>query len=159
MTDLDALIAANDRSLRALAYRLLGDASAMDDVLQEAYLKAFRGFARFRGESSATTWLYRIVYNACIDERRRRKPAASIASDVPAIDSLATVDDRDELARALATLAPADRAAVLLVDAFGFDYAAAARVLGVAPGTIGSRLARARSALKAALAREGVHHA
>jgi RNA polymerase sigma-70 factor (ECF subfamily) len=60
-----------DPGLRALAYRLLGDPDRMDDALQEAYVKAFRGLSSFRGESSLGTWLYRIVYNACLDELKR----------------------------------------------------------------------------------------
>ena len=57
-----------DYRLRGLAYRLLGDRDRMDDVLQEAYVKAFRSLPRFKGDAAVGTWLYRIVYNACIDD-------------------------------------------------------------------------------------------
>ena len=61
-----SLIAHYDRGLRALAYRLLGNAGQMDDVLQDAYVKAFRALGRFRGDAGVGTWIYRITYNACI---------------------------------------------------------------------------------------------
>src|SRR5436309_1979289 len=67
------LIERHDVSHRRLAFRLLGDRDRMDDVLQEAYARAFRALSRFRGDSSLETWLYRIVYNACVDDLRRRK--------------------------------------------------------------------------------------
>jgi RNA polymerase sigma-70 factor (ECF subfamily) len=156
MTDLEAVVAEHDRSLRSLAYRLLGDRDAMDDVLQDAYEKAYRGFARFRGESTVRTWLYRIVYNACLDELRRRRPAETVPEDAAAPDD--DPDLRADLAAALAALAPDERACVLLVDADGFDYASAGRILGVPAGTVASRLNRARAALRTALSPEGAHH-
>src|SRR3546814_10251913 len=61
--------------MRGLAYRLLADRHRMDDALQDAYLKAYRGLNRFKAGSDFGTWLYRITYNACIDELRRRKRA------------------------------------------------------------------------------------
>ena len=60
-----------DDGLRALAFRLLGDRDRMDDALQEAYVNAFRALPGFRGEAELGTWLYRIAYNACVDELRR----------------------------------------------------------------------------------------
>ena len=69
------LVALYDDQLRGLAYHLLEDRDLMDDVLQEAYLNAFAALPRFRGSSSIATWLYRVTYNACIDElRRSRRP-------------------------------------------------------------------------------------
>jgi RNA polymerase sigma-70 factor, ECF subfamily len=61
------LVRLHDERLRALAYHLLGDPHWMDDALQDAYAKAFRSYAGFRGESDPGTWLYRIVHNACVD--------------------------------------------------------------------------------------------
>jgi RNA polymerase sigma-70 factor, ECF subfamily len=148
-----ALVRRHDRSLRVLAYRLLADRDRMDDVLQESYVKAFRSLPRFRGEASVATWLYRIVYNACLDELRRVRSSRTATLDV----AFVAADDRDPaeeagtraaLAEALAALPPDQRAAVLLVDADGFDYSAAAEVLDVSVGTLASRLSRARSALR-----------
>jgi RNA polymerase sigma-70 factor (ECF subfamily) len=159
-----ALIRHYDRGLRALAYRLLGDRDRMDDALQEAYLRAFRALPSFRGSSGVGTWLYRIAYNACVDElERSRRTAVVSLEDAPERsdgrpDLADRIVGRTELAEALAELAPDDRAAVMLVDAQGFDYAGAGEVLGVPAGTIASRLNRARTALRRTLARrmEGV---
>jgi len=169
------LVNLHDRELRMLAYRILQDRMAMDDVMQDAYLKAFRGFPDFRGQAQARTWIYRIVYNACLDRlrsnaRRRAVPLESWAevvgeagdgiavADCGALNDHGTLDPAEsvvlscDLAAALASLPPDQRAAVLLVDAAGFAYEEAAQVLGVRPGTIGSRLHQARSALRTTLA-------
>jgi len=158
-----------DHRLRTLAYRLLGDRAAMDDALQEAYVKAFRALPGFREDAGLGTWLYQITYRACVDLQRRegRHQAgsldlaargegahhqATVGRDRPGVDPAATAAARTDLQRALAALPVDQRAAVLLVDAEGLDYDAAASVLGVAPGTIASRLSRARATLRAALA-------
>jgi RNA polymerase sigma-70 factor (ECF subfamily) len=160
-----------DDRLRALAYRLLGDRAAMDDALQEAYVKAFRALPGFREDAALGTWLYSITYRACLDLLRREgrhqsgplgSPGAAGTRPGPAgpepsatgagADPAATAATRTDLSRALAALPVDQRAAVLLVDAEGMDYDAAASVLGVAPGTIASRLSRARTALRATLA-------
>ena len=155
-------MAPHDRALRALAYRLLGDPDVMDDVLQAAYLKAFRALGSFEGRASFRTWLYRIVHNACMDELRRRKRARLVTWDDDAVESIdplpdpeELVTDRQELAAALASL-PADmRAAVLLVDAEGMGYHEAAAVLGVPRGTLAARLHRARARLRQRLGPQG----
>jgi RNA polymerase sigma-70 factor (ECF subfamily) len=156
-----ALIKHYDPGLRSLAYRILGDRDRMDDALQEAYVKAFRGLPRFRGHAKLGTWLYRIVYNACLDELKRPSRRQDIpyedVDDAPAAwtDPGEAVARRGELGAALARLAPEERAAVLLVDAQGFDYRAAAEVLGIPEGTVASRLNRARRELRRALAEPG----
>ena len=148
------LIRRHDRSLRSLAFRLLADRDRMDDALQDAYVKAFRALPRFRGGSAPETWLYRIVYNTCLDELRRerfRRRLSSEARPEPATDPADTAAGRAGLAAALGALPHDQRAAVLLVDAEGFDYRAAAEVLGVELGTLASRLSRARASLRRAL--------
>jgi RNA polymerase sigma-70 factor (ECF subfamily) len=181
------LVRRHDKELRMLAYRLLGDRIAMDDAMQDAYLKAFRGFSGFRGEAQASTWLYRIVYNACLDrlrsERRRREvpldrvdPGADLlpgsqldlhpvpqpgrrsnrqSGELVTVDQADSVVQRVDLAAALAALPHDERAVVLLIDAAGLTYEEAAEVLGVRPGTIGSRLHHARSVLGATLGTPG----
>jgi RNA polymerase sigma-70 factor, ECF subfamily len=147
-----ALVSRYDAGLRALAYRLLGDRDRMDDALQEAYVQAFRALPGFRGGSSVGTWLYRIAYNACIDELRRSRqviPLDEIRERVdPRPNAVEAFAARAQLAAALAKLPPEDRAAVLLVDAQGFDYRSAADVLGIPEGTLASRLNRARAVLR-----------
>ena len=150
-----------DHRLRSVAFRLLGDRDRMDDVLQEVYVKAFRSLPRFKGDSALGTWLYRITYNACIDDLRRRPPVGSMSydDDFEPVDRGAGPADiavrRQDLSAALDRLPPDQRTAVLLVDAYGLDYAGAAEVLGVRAGTIGSRLSRARTILRAALQEGG----
>jgi RNA polymerase sigma-70 factor, ECF subfamily len=129
----------------------------MDDALQDAYLKAFRALPSFRSESSVASWLYRIVYNSCLDQLRRARVRghASLEDLVeppdPRPDPADVATHRHDLAAALASLPPDMRAAVLLVDAEGLDYQEAAEVLGVARGTVASRLNRARAHLRSAL--------
>ena len=149
------LIERHDRSLRSLAFRLLADRDRMDDALQDAYVKAYRALPRFRGASAPETWLYRIVYNTCLDELRRRRRLrrhVQLDEQLPSGEDLAdAAAGRAGLAEALAALPPDQRTAVLLVDAEGFDYRAAAEVLGIEVGTLASRLSRARAALRRAL--------
>ncbi|MDP1819184.1 MAG: sigma-70 family RNA polymerase sigma factor [Acidimicrobiales bacterium] len=149
----DELIRRHDERMRSLAFRLLADRHVMDDVLQDAYLKAFRGLDRFRPGSDFSPWLYRVTYNACIDELRRRKrtPAsthedAEIASMKPGPAQLVGTSEAVRLA--LADLSAGQRITVVLVDGEGFDHQEAADILGVAPGTVASRLYRARTKLR-----------
>jgi RNA polymerase sigma-70 factor, ECF subfamily len=160
------MVKRHDRGLRALAYRLLHDRVAMDDVMQDAYLNAFRALSSFRGEAQTGTWLYRIVYNACLDRLRcdRRRPEVSLEVVVEARTVVQTegdpgewVPERSALAVALASVSPEQRAAVLLVDATGLSYDEAADVLGVRPGTIASRLHQARSVLRQTLSERRDH--
>lgn len=154
-----ALIEPYDRRLRALAYRVTGDADRMDDALQEAYVRAFRSLPSFRGGAGIGTWLYRIVYNAAVDEVRRAERTRHEQLDDEfepgaggrGADLADRVAHRQDLAAALATLPVDMRAAVLLVDAEGMSYDQAAEVLGIPPGTVASRLHRARHVLRNAL--------
>jgi len=105
-----AIVAANDDRLRALAYHLLDSREAMDDVLQEVYLKAYRGLPAFRGDSALATRLYRITYTTCMDRLRREPPSVPLSPEViervlPAGEAF---DERvariDQLHRALSAL-------------------------------------------------------
>lgn len=152
-----AMIKQYDRPLRALVYRLMGEREVMDDVLQDVYLRAYRALPSFRGESAPGTWLYRIAYNVCIDELRRRQRHPAVPLDEvyekphEGIDVSDLAALRGDVAQALGELPMDQRAAVLLVDAHGFDYARAGDILGVPPGTVGSRVSRARATLRLAL--------
>ena len=131
----------------------------MEDVLQEAYLKAFRALPRLKGDARALrSWLMRIVYNAGIDELRRARRRPSVSLDETRHDHTVEVADDAgdrELEAALEALPAEGRAVVLLVDVYGFDYRETARVLGIREGTVGSRLHRARRELRAAIEEEG----
>lgn len=147
-----------DERLRALAFRMLEDRDAMDDALQEAYVKAFRSLGSFKGRSSLGTWLYRITYNTCIDELRRRETLIPLTStdgidrqiSEPA-DAIGAAVARADLASAMSALPAEQRAAIVLVDAEGWSYEEAAKVLEIPPGTVASRVSRARAALRQVL--------
>lgn len=144
-----------DHELRMLAQHLLSNPALLDDVLQDAYLKAFRSLGAFRGRSALRTWLYRIVYNTCIDELRRPRlvqvPLSMGTDDTAAPADQDRVAGRMALSDALGTLPVQQRAAVLLVDAQGLTYREAARVLEVPDGTVATWVSRARSALRVSL--------
>lgn len=149
------LVKRHDDRLRALAYKLLaGDRDRMDDVMQEAYVRAYRSLGTFRAEAELGTWLYRIVSNACVDElrrgRRRPEPVDTGSWDVPSgrTGPEGQAAAADQLLRALAALPDDQRVTVILVDGEGFDHDRAAEILGVAPGTVASRLSRARASLR-----------
>ena len=144
--------------LWAVALRTLGDPEEAADALQDGMLSAFRRAGDFRGESAVTTWLHRIVVNACLDRLRRRAARpATLTGDEEALDVLAghgSVEDpggasatRLDIDAALRILPPPQRAAIVLVDMLGFSVTDAAEILDISPGTVKSRCARARARL------------
>ena len=150
----EQLLAQYDRRLRRFAAGLVADRARLDDVLQEAYLKAYRRLPRrFESAAHESAWLHRVVYNCCVDELRRRRDHAEL-HDVAA--HAEDADRRLALDRALRALKPLDRAVIYLIGVAGFDHEQAARVLGVPRGTVSSRLSVARGRFRAALANEGI---
>ena len=151
--------------LWAVALRTLGDTEEAADALQDACLAAFRAgrsdgsaAAGFRGDSAVTTWLHRIVVNACLDRVRRR--AVRAADPLPEHDIPARRDELGahltglDVTAALATLPVEQRAALVLVDMYGWPVDDAAAILECPVGTVKSRCARARARLLPLL-REG----
>jgi RNA polymerase sigma-70 factor (ECF subfamily) len=147
-----------DRRLRVIADRILNDRQAMDDALQEVAIKALRGLPTFRGEAPLGAWLCRIATTTCLDHLRRRRPEDPTSPDdlpersLDPSDPSDRLDARERLSTALAALTADQRVAVLLIDQFGYDYRTAAEALGVPVGTAASRVAAARTRLRAALA-------
>ncbi len=141
--------------LWAVALRTLGDREEAADAVQDALISAYRAAGSFRGDSAVTTWLHRVVVNASLDRIRRRtsRPTVPLPDDVldtvsdAAPDAAGRVETALDVAAALATLPPEQRAALVLVDMQGWSVEEAARILGVAPGTIKSRCARGRAKL------------
>ena len=136
----------------AVALRTCGDREIAADAVQDGFLAAFRRADSFRGDAAVTTWLHRIVVNACLDRLRRRRPT----SPLPEYESVEFADRRDDhgstesaldVRAALARLPEGQRLALVLVDMHGLGVAETARVLGVAEGTVKSRCARGRAAL------------
>jgi RNA polymerase sigma-70 factor (ECF subfamily) len=145
--------------LWAVALRVLRDREEAADAVQDAFVSAYRAAHTFRGQSAVTTWLHRITVNACLD--RTRKAASRRTSPIAEPERLeqllephesaAVPAERQDLHRqliaALSELPPEQRAALVLVDMQGYPVAEAARILGVAVGTIKSRCARGRARL------------
>jgi RNA polymerase sigma-70 factor (ECF subfamily) len=150
------LLAPERSRLESLAYRLLDDGADVADVLQDAYLSAYRALPKYRGDARLATWLYRITYNACLRHQARRPETAEAEANQgpPSPDHAASVAARLDLAAALAELPIEQRALVLMVDRDGFDYRAAAEALSIPLGTVSSRLAAARARLRGALSPE-----
>lgn len=139
-----------------LAFGMLRDRGAAEDVVQETFIKAHRGLASFRADASFKTWLYSIAHRVCIDQLR--KPRAEVASLEEARERRARdVDEATRIALEVAvTKLPEDeRQAFMLVDALGMSREEAASVLGIPSTTLKSRLARAHDKLVAELAGEG----
>jgi RNA polymerase sigma-70 factor (ECF subfamily) len=149
--------------LWAVAVRTLGDAEEAADALQDAMISAFRQASGFRGDSAVTTWLHRIVVNACLDRLRRRaaRPAVTgldervmdvLTPTAPGADAGSSTETSLDVMAALRTLPPDQRAVLVLVDMLGYPVADAAAVLGISTGTVKSRCARGRARLLPKLA-------
>lgn len=156
-----ALIQRHDPMMRGLAFRMLGSRAAMDDALQDAYLKAFRNIDRFDGSAAFSTWLYTITQRTCLDHIRalNRRPAAPLDQVGEPVAPGPEVGDRladyEQLQSAILQIPEDQAAAVLLVDGEGLSYVEAAEVLSVAPGTVASRLNRGRTTLRTLLVSGG----
>jgi RNA polymerase sigma-70 factor (ECF subfamily) len=133
----------------AVAVRTTGDPELASDCVQEAFIAAFRRAASYRGEAAVTTWLHRVVVNACLDGIRRARRSTPLESldAVDRRDGQSEVETALDVRRALATLPEAQRLALALVDMHGLSVSEAAAVLGVPEGTIKSRCSRGRDAL------------
>lgn len=144
--------------LWAVALRTTRNPEDAADAVQEALISAFRSAGSFRGQSAVTTWLHRIVVNACLDLSRRRsaRPSVPLREE----EAFQPADPHDRIAErdlgmtvesALGDLPIDQRAAIVLVDVQGFPVADAAEALGIPVGTIKSRCARGRARLAVSL--------
>src|ERR1041385_6326982 len=138
-----------------------GDRALADDITQQIFLKLFTAIRQFRGDSEFTTWLYRMVVNACLDERRRRKRwlpwGETVATTNPSERKPQEQQfDRLEVSaavrEAIAELKPKFRLAILLKYIEGLSYEEIASVMGCSKGTVASRLNRGHSQLAKRLA-------
>jgi RNA polymerase sigma-70 factor (ECF subfamily) len=173
------LFARHRDRLWAVALRTTGDPEEAADALQDAMVAAFRRADSYRGDAAVTTWLHRIVVNACLDRLRRRKVrladplpddvderGSAVAAGAPGVlasgsegDTVADPADvvsrrerYDAVLAALASLPFEQRAALVLVDMQGYSVDEAAAVLECAPGTVKSRCSRGRARLAPLLA-------
>ena len=167
-----ALVEANQAMVYSLAYRMTGNSEDAADLAQEAFLNAWRGLARFQGQASFSTWLYRLTSNACIDFLRREKRRSTLSLTLEADEeesrqtevsderwSPEALLDRQEslqaVRRALGQLSDEHREVLLLRELEGLSYREIAQALGLEEGTVKSRIARARLALRDFLLQSG----
>ena len=158
-----ALVRRHRHRMWALALRTMGNPEEAADALQDAYLSAFRGAGGFRGEAQVTTWLHRVVLNACLDRLRhnQRRVTRPLPDDLdhrpqhrhePQHDPVEMQQRRRTVAAALSQLSADQRAALVLIDMEGYSVTEAAALLGCAPGTVKSRCFRGRARLVPLLA-------
>jgi RNA polymerase sigma-70 factor, ECF subfamily len=149
----EELVRSYQADVFAFARHLTHDRGMAEDVTQETFLRAFRFLGGFHGNEKFGSWLFSIARNCSMDALRRQRPPFP----QPLEDTAGTVTDasaRVELNAALRSVSVEHREAFLLVEVFGLSYQETADVLGVAVGTVKSRMFRARQALCAAIADE-----
>jgi len=150
-----------DRVFSIAVYSFGGDETAANDVSQQIFLKLITSIGQFRGESAFTTWLYRLVVNACTDEQRKRRRFLPFGGSA-AVDSIeerrpqekryAKLEIADSVQAAIKQLKPKLRMAILLKYVEDLSYEEMASVLGCSKGTVASRLNRGHQALARKLA-------
>ncbi len=158
------LIDEHAAAVHHLAYGILHDPGLAEDVVQETMIKAWRGLADFRGDSSTRTWVLRIAHNTAVDALRRRRDRAVAPEDLPEDSAGSTLADpaaraagRSDLATlrdALADLDQLSRSIVVLREIEGLSYQEIAETLDISTALVKTRLLRARRTLQAAVRNE-----
>ncbi len=155
----EELVQATYADMYTLAYRLTGTEEDARDVVQDAYLRAFRGLRRFRGDARFTTWMYRITANCASTQlaKRARSRHEQLDDDTPVLDvapdhdpewQAASSYDRGQVAEAVQELPPRLRAVIVLRDVYDLPHEAIAAELGISEAAAKVRLHRARRKLR-----------
>jgi RNA polymerase sigma-70 factor (ECF subfamily) len=155
----DELVKATYADMYTLAYRLTGNEEDARDVVQDAYLRAYRGIRRFRGDARFTTWMYRITANCASTQlaKRSRTTHDDLDDEVDVVDTAAEHDpeqraelafDRDRITRALEELPPRLRTVIVLRDVYDLPHESIAAELGITEAAAKVRLHRARRKLR-----------
>jgi RNA polymerase sigma-70 factor (ECF subfamily) len=145
-----------------IALRYSGDATVAQDIAQETFLKLFAGIGGFRGNSSFDSWLYRLIVNSCLDQKRRTRRLMPLIGEFldlvrapgeSALDDAVRAEMRGHLRSVVASLASKERMLIVLRYTQGLSYEELGEVMGCSPGTIGSRLNRIHKVLEKRLLR------
>jgi RNA polymerase sigma-70 factor (ECF subfamily) len=145
-----------DKVFSIAVYSSGGDRALAEDVTQQVFLKLFTAIRQFRGDSEFTTWLYRLVVNACLDERRRRRrllpwdttvAMSNPSEKKPQERQYARLEVAEAVRVAIEDLKPKFRLPILLKYIEGLSYEEIAEVMGCSKGTVASRLNRGHSQL------------
>lgn len=145
-----------DKVFSIAVYSFGGDEAAASDVSQQIFLKLMTAIGQFRGDSAFTTWLYRMVVNACIDEQRKRRrflpfgdsvPKSKLEDRRPQEKRYARLEVSESVQVAIKELTPKLRMPILLKYVEGLSYEEIATVMGCSKGTIASRLNRGHQKL------------
>ena len=144
-----------DKVYSIAVYSIGGDKSVAEDVTQQIFLKLFTAIQQFRGDSEFTTWLYRLVVNACMDERRKRRKflpwgdsfMSTPTHKKPQEKQYARVEIAEAVQLAIGELKPKFRLPILLKYVEGLSYEEIASVMGCSKGTVASRLNRGHGQL------------
>ncbi|MDO4355788.1 MAG: sigma-70 family RNA polymerase sigma factor [Clostridia bacterium] len=157
----EKLIQPLESRIYAVALRMCGNREDAQDCMQESMIRIYRALSSFKGQSSFSTWVYRVTMNTCLDELRRRKARRSTSLDTLLDSGWSPTDETDTperhaiqseqrrtLERAIADLPEDMRAAVVLRDIQGLAYDEIASALDVNVGTVKSRISRGRERLR-----------
>lgn len=160
------LVREYEKQVINLAYGMLSEREDAYDAAQETFIRIYKSIGTFRGQSSLSTWIYRITANICNDMLRKRQrsartisiypsdedennSAAELPDDNPTPEEALELSERQRIVReGIASLNPDFRAVITLCDIEGRSYEEAAAILSVPHGTVKSRLNRARNALR-----------
>ena len=151
--DFERVALCHSRSLLRVARRLTSDSSSAEDIVQQTFLLAWRGFHQLRPDTNARAWLFRILMNAFYAEARRmRRLPAVIELTAEVTVSFPDLDQAMDISRALDSLHIDHRTVLLLGVVEGFTCAEISEILSVPIGTVMSRLSRARRTMRTLLA-------
>jgi RNA polymerase sigma-70 factor (ECF subfamily) len=154
----DLLVARYQRSIYRLCYRYVNNHEDANDLAQEAFLKAWRGISRFRGDSAFSTWLYRIAVNTCLNFKAARRPETRELDEAfvdPRPGALVEVERADAASRvreAVSRLPERQRATLILKLFHELTHEEVARVLGSSVGTVKANLFHALANLRRGVA-------
>ena len=162
----EELISDYEKRVFNIAFRMIGNYNDAEDISQEIFIKVFKSIKNFKGNSSFYTWLYRIVVNECYDIAKKKKKILAFSIDTPIVtgedeiqrdikdrgklpeEEYENKELRKEIQKALNMVSNEHRTMIVLRDVQGFSYDEISEMLKCPPGTVKSRINRARKALK-----------